>query len=247
MSCAAAGKPRATLGAPAAGAGSRRPPSRRAGADAPRLASARASRPTPRANPRRLASAPRPDARDHRLEALARERQHAARRDRAEHHGADHGAGLARRAPPCRTRRARGCAGARRRAAASESKRPSPSGIFSAVVSVRLSRGDRPASAPALDHAALHDARRLRAARRRPRDRCSRAPAAGSNTGCRPPSAAIGSGIDLDVIGGGAGALRDAGDRRALRRDSPACVADVDQPLGEHAAAFAAERARSGS
>ena len=47
---------------------------------------------------------------------------------------------------------------------------------------------------------------------------------------------------DLDVVRGGAGALRHAGDRRALRRVAGAHGGAV-QPLGEHAAAFAAERA----
>ena len=46
---------------------------------------------------------------------------------------------------------------------------------------------------------------------------------------------------DLDVIRRRAGALGDAGDRRALRRMSRG-VGEVDQPFGEHAAAFSAER-----
>ncbi len=54
---------------------------------------------------------------------------------------------------------------------------------------------------------------------------------------------ALGSWKDLHVVGRRAGALRDAGDRRGLH-----CVAagarGVDQPVGQHAAAFAAERAQ---
>jgi len=46
--------------------------------------------------------------------------------------------------------------------------------------------------------------------------------------------------IDLDVIGGGAGALRHAGNRGALHR-IVACRGGGDDPVGEHAAAFAAE------
>ena len=47
---------------------------------------------------------------------------------------------------------------------------------------------------------------------------------------------------ELEVVGGRAGALRHAGDRRALRRVAGAS-GHVDQPLREHAAALAAERA----
>ena len=46
---------------------------------------------------------------------------------------------------------------------------------------------------------------------------------------------------DLDVISGGAGALRDAGDRGALHRIS-GLFGGADDPVGQHAAAFAAER-----
>ena len=46
---------------------------------------------------------------------------------------------------------------------------------------------------------------------------------------------------NLDVIGGGAGALRDAGDRRALHRKTGLGRRRHD-PVGQHAAAFAAER-----
>jgi hypothetical protein len=45
----------------------------------------------------------------------------------------------------------------------------------------------------------------------------------------------------FDVIGGGAGALGDAGDRGALHRQAAARRCR-DDPIGEHAAAFAAER-----
>ena len=47
---------------------------------------------------------------------------------------------------------------------------------------------------------------------------------------------------DLDVIGGGAGALGDAGDRGASAPESPCAAPARDDPVGEHAAAFAAER-----
>src|SRR5262249_60120482 len=46
---------------------------------------------------------------------------------------------------------------------------------------------------------------------------------------------------DLDVIAGGAGALGDARDRRALRRKI-LCGGGRDDPFGEHAAALAAKR-----
>ena len=46
---------------------------------------------------------------------------------------------------------------------------------------------------------------------------------------------------DLDIIGGRAGALRDAGDRGALHREA-ALFRRLDDPVGQHAAAFAAER-----
>ena len=59
----------------------------------------------------------------------------------------------------------------------------------------------------------------------------------------RPPAAELGGRDrqDLDVIGGGAGALRDAGNRRALRRQ-PVPRRRGNHPAGEHAAALAAER-----
>ena len=47
--------------------------------------------------------------------------------------------------------------------------------------------------------------------------------------------------IDLDVIGGGAGALRDSWNRGALHREA-AAHGRIDQPFGHHAAALAAER-----
>ncbi len=58
----------------------------------------------------------------------------------------------------------------------------------------------------------------------------------------RPPPAQrrVGLGKDLDVIGGGAGALRHARDRGRLHRQVGA-HRRIDQPVGEHAAAFAAQ------
>ena len=61
------------------------------------------------------------------------------------------------------------------------------------------------------------------------------------NTGCRPPSCARRRREDLQVVGGRAGALRDARDRGALRGIAR-LRGGVDQPVGQHAAAFAAER-----
>ena len=46
--------------------------------------------------------------------------------------------------------------------------------------------------------------------------------------------------IDLEVVGGGAGALCDAGNRRALRRETR-LRGGIDQPVGHDAAAFAAQ------
>src|SRR6185437_15892606 len=50
-----------------------------------------------------------------------------------------------------------------------------------------------------------------------------------------------GLGPDLDVIGRGTGALRDARDRRALH-GQPRRARGLDDPVGEHTAALAAER-----
>ena len=61
------------------------------------------------------------------------------------------------------------------------------------------------------------------------------------NTGCLPPSWLARRREDLEVVGGRAGALRDARNRGALRRIA-ALRGGVDQPVGHHAAAFAAER-----
>ena len=48
-------------------------------------------------------------------------------------------------------------------------------------------------------------------------------------------------GEQFDVIDGGAGALRDARHRGRLR-EIPAMLGEIDDPVGEHAAALAAER-----
>ena len=47
--------------------------------------------------------------------------------------------------------------------------------------------------------------------------------------------------MDFDVVGGRAGTLRHAGNRGGLRRMAGA-RGDLDQPFGQHAAAFAAQR-----
>ena len=52
----------------------------------------------------------------------------------------------------------------------------------------------------------------------------------------------VGPRVDLDVVGGRAGALRNARDRRALHAVA-GMDGGVDQPLGKHPSAFAAERA----
>ena len=117
--------------------------------------------------------------------------------------------------------------------------RPSPSGIFSAVVRLRLvelrrcvrSRVAMPAPIWRTVSSSSEEASR------------SSAPGTGLrlNTGLLPPSSRVGDRKDFDVVGRRAGALGDAGNRRALRAVARA-HGGVDQPLGEHAAAFAAER-----
>ena len=121
----------------------------------------------------------------------------------------------------------------------SESSRPSAIGIFSDVVSVRPERGDHH-RAIGTHHAGLDDARGFEELRG---DREIDAAGNGQQRQDRLSSAERSRRLrpDLDVIRRRAGALRDAGDRRALRRMSCG-IGEVDQPFGEHAAAFSAER-----
>ena len=65
-------------------------------------------------------------------------------------------------------------------------------------------------------------------------------PGVSASTGRLPPSARRHR-QNFDVIGGGAGALRDAGDRGRLHREAGFGRRRHD-PVGQHAAAFAAER-----
>ena len=62
---------------------------------------------------------------------------------------------------------------------------------------------------------------------------------------CEHRHGAVGLGVprreQLDVVDGGAGALRNAGHRRGLR-DPPVLLAEIDDPVGQHAAALAAHR-----
>ena len=176
---------------------------------------------------------------DRRLARGPRERQQPAAGDRAEQHRADHGAGLLRdrrhvedlRLAAVRThdveqRLDRGAAvaelhllGGRQRAA----RRADHVGALARrhAVADLAHRLEQLGGHQQVDRAG----HRVQAEHR----------AAAAEFGVGPRK-------DFDVVGGRAGALRDAGDRRALHRVA-ARDRGLDQPFGEHAAAFAAEGA----
>ncbi len=177
-------------------------------------------------------------AADHRFERVARKRQHTGRGDRAEHHRADDGAG--RGGLEAHVERVEFAA--LRAHDVGEAVRVEP------AVGERhlLRRGERAAErgdhhgALGTHHSGLDDARGFQELRG---DREIDAAGNGQQRQDRPSSAERARRLrpDLDVIRRRAGALRDAGDRRALRRMSCG-IGEVDQPFGEHAAAFSAER-----
>ncbi len=170
------------------------------------------------------------------LELRAAEGQHARARQRAEQHGADHAARLLRRlrhveadeAPGRLLRmldqlRAVDAAVAHRRL------------LGNRIDAVRRCDERRAVlrHQPSLHRAAgfhqlggQHD---VDVARQR-HQRQHRLAAIGLRTCCR---------VELDVVDGGAGALRHAGHRGGLG-DVAVVLAEVDDPVGQHAAAFAA-------
>jgi hypothetical protein len=174
------------------------------------------------------------------LEHAAGDRQHAAGGHRAQQHRADHGAGLARqRVEVQQLGRARVALQHGHQRGAVEPA-VAHGCIFSATVSARAvelmtsvrSRLAMPLPTWRAVSSSSDDSSR------------SISPGTGFrlNTGRRGRRAPRRLRVDLDVVGGGAGALRHAGDRGRLRRVAGAHGGQV-QPFGEHAAAFAAERA----
>ena len=172
------------------------------------------------------------------LASRARQRQDAARSDRAEQHGADDGALVARH-----VRHVEGLDLARVGADDGEQL-----GSRGAAVAGHHLLGRRQAAAGRAEdvgaiarrHAGADLAHRLEQLRRR-----EQIEAAGDRmeTEHGPASAEL-SGRDredLDVVRRRAGALRDARNRRALRAEARA-HGGLDEPLGEDAAAFATER-----
>jgi hypothetical protein len=187
-----------------------------------------------------LVSPPRGVAAAHHvLVGLAREWKEAAARDGAEHHGTDHRAGLARHGVHVEhmVLAAEGldhveqvlCVGA------------AVTGLhaFRRGEDARRRADDQRAQRRA--HAVADLARGLEQFRRDDGVERARHRAQAEHW---PPASKLRERHrkHFDVVGGGAGALRHAGYRRALRGIA-GVAGNVDQPFGEHAAAFAAEGA----
>ena len=179
-----------------------------------------------------------PGRADRGLAVQAAERQQSRTGDRAEHHRADHRPRGARFVVHVEADMA---------TAVRDQHIEQPPVVLAAVahrdllaVGQRARRRRDHRRPPAIDIAGLRRAHRLEQLRR---DQQVDAPGHRREVQDRPPAAERRGRLrmDLDVIGRRAGALCDPGDRRALDRVA-GVQRGLDQPLRQHAAAFAAER-----
>ena len=178
-------------------------------------------------------------ARHHVLVVLAGERQQATGRDRAQHHGAHDRAGLAGQRIEVEhvvlatvlaqqlQQRVRFDATVAERHALGRGQGARTRGNHQRALRIDQAQRDQSRGLQQFGtHQRVERARHRHEAEHRPASagRCLRLRA------------------ELEVVGGRAGALRHAGDRRALRRMA-GTDGHVDQPLRQHAAALAAQRA----